>query len=388
MKKKALIVTALAGFIRSFLTSDIIQLQERGYDVTCAANMYHPGSDGMDEYFRSLGVTFEQIDFSSNKPFSRATANSYEQLKQLLKDSHFDLVHCHTPIAGALCRWACRTMRSCGTKVIYTTHGFYFHKGSGFKSWALFYPVEWIMSGLSDAIITINSEDYRAASRMRCPHVYHINGVGVDVDKFWSVDIDRDGYRKSLGIGPNDTVVLSVGELSRRKNLKVVIDALALLARPDIVLIHCGNAMNADNTLEEVKKAAEEGHVRMKMLGLRNDMPQICKCADIGTISSTREGLGLAGIEMLASGLPLVASGVHGILDYAKDGVNGYLANPYDAMSFAHGIEKLLDPDVRAKMRSVCHETALPFDSAVSRMQMKRIYDDVLGDPELSRGCR
>lgn len=326
-------------------------------------------------FFESEGVDFVQIDFSSNRPFSNQTLNSFRQLKSLFKCNSFDLIHCHTPIAGALCRIACRRLRKAGTKVIYTTHGFYFHKSGDFKSWALFYPIEWFCSGFCDAIVTINSEDFTVAKRMRCRKVFHMNGMGVDINRFWKNDVDCTAIRSKLDISPNDIVVLSVGELSKRKNQKIVVEALSLLHRPDVVLLHCGNAMNDLNTKDEVLQAAKSGGVRLLMLGLRSDVPDLCKIADIGTLSSTREGLGLAGIEMLASGLPLVASSVHGIKDYVKDGVNGYLANPYDARSFARGIEKLFDPATRAGMKDVCHDSVKSYDVSITRKQLAGIYD-------------
>ena len=78
---------------------------------------------------------------------------------------------------------------------------------------------------------------------------------------------------------------------------------------------------------------------------------------------------------MLASGLPLVASSVHGIKDYVKDGVNGYLANPYDARSFARGIEKLFDPAARAGMKDACHDSVKSYDVSITRKQLAGIYD-------------
>jgi len=378
MGKKALIVTALAGFVRSFLTHDIQLLQSMGYEVHCAANQRHPGADGIEEYFKNNHVEFHQVNFSSYKPFSFETLDAYKEIKKIIDENHFDAVHCHTPIAGAVCRWACRRQRKSGMKVIYTTHGFYFHKGSSKKTWLVFRNIEDFMSRYTDAIITINNEDYENAKLMHCNKVYHINGVGVDTQKFNNVKIDRDEYRKSIGVEKDELMVLAVGELSERKNQKVVIEALGKLQLPNVVFVHCGNAMNSSATTEKLIKLAEENRVKMILLGLRNDIPQICHCADIGTISSTREGLGLAGIEMLASGLPVVASRVHGILDYMQDGVTGFLADPYDANEFAEGIQKLLDSKIRQKMSESCKERALLFDKNVSYSQMETIYKEVL----------
>lgn len=376
--KKAIVITSLAGFIRSFLTHDIELLQSMGYEVHCAANIHHPGAEGMEEYFQEHNVIFHQIDFSSNKPLSKETLRAYKQVKTLKNSIKFDLVHCHTPIVGVVVRELFKNERKSGCKVIYTTHGFYFHKKSSKKTWAVFYTIEKYMSRFCDAIITINYEDYHNAKTMHCKNVYHINGVGVDTEKFWTATVDRDRMRREIGVGSEDIMVLAVGELSHRKNQKVVIEALGLLKDPRLVFIHCGNAMNGSATTKEIIETAESNHVRYKLMGLRSDIPQICKCADIGTISSTREGLGLAGIEMLASGLPVVASNVHGILDYMQDGKNGYLADPYSPAEFADGISKLMDADVRADMRNYCHESSLQFDKKISFEQMRKIYQEIL----------
>jgi glycosyltransferase involved in cell wall biosynthesis len=378
MKKKALIVTALAGFIRSFLTNDIRILKSMGYEVHCAANINHHGAEGMSEYFNEQEVIFHQVDFSSYRPLSKETLNAYFQFKKLIREEYFDLVHCHTPIVGVIARWACKGYRRQGQKVIYTTHGFYFHSGSSKNTWLVYRTIEDFMSKYADAIITINNEDYNNAKLMHCKNVYHINGVGVDVKKFCDIEVDRNSYRRSIGIDENDFVVLAVGELSERKNQKIVIEALGKLNIPNLVFVHCGNAMNSSDTTEKLKKLAKEKGVKMMLLGLRNDIPQICKCSDIGTISSTREGLGLAGIEMLASGLPVVASKVHGIMDYMQDGVNGYTASPYSSDEFAEGIKKLIDKDIRNNMSEMCKKSVDKFDCHVSFAQMSKIYREVL----------
>lgn len=380
MKKKALIVTALAGFVRSFLINDIKLLQEMGYEVSCAANKNHPGNEEIEKYFKEHNVKFYQIDFSSNKPFSIETVRAYKQLNKLIKKERFNMVHCHTPIAGAITRWICRNKREKGMKVIYTTHGFYFHKKSSKKSWIIFGTIEKFMSRFCDAIITINTEDFNNAKKMHCDNVYHINGVGVDIQKFANVKINREEYRKSIGIKKSDIMVLAIGELSKRKNQKVVVQAIAELNDPNLIFVHCGNAMNKEATTEEIKQIAKEKNVRIKLLGLRKDIPEICHCADIGTISSTREGLGLAGIEMIASGLPIVASNVHGILDYVQEGVNGYLANPYNVNDFANKIEMLLADNSKDKAK--ISNSVLKFDKENSYQQMKEIYNKILKEKE------
>lgn len=376
--KKALIVTALARFTKSFLTNDIITLQKMGYEVHCAANIYHAGAECMPEYFKEMNVAFHQIDFSSSKPLSLETLKSYREMVTLFKSDYFDVIHCHTPIAGAIARYAGRKQRKKGSIVIYTTHGFYFHKHSSKKTWAMFYTVEDLMSRYCDAIITINREDFNNAKKMHCKKVFYIPGVGVDTKRFRDVVIKREDYRERLGVKPNQILILAVGELSRRKNHQVIIKALAKAKIQQAVFMICGNAMTDANTKDELEQLAKEKGIDLRLMGLRDDIPQICKCADIGVMPSTREGLGLSGIEMLASGLPVVASNVHGIVDYITDGVDGYLSAPFDADAFAKAIKKLTDSNTRKSMRIECEKAAEPFDIAHSRKAMQEIYKELL----------
>lgn len=378
MKKRVLISTALAGFIRSFLMNDIQILQSMGYEVHCAANKNHAGSGEIEKYFEDAGVIFHQIDFSSNKPISKETFIALKQMRKLIEKHDFSIVHCHTPISGAICRWVCRKKRKDGMKVIYTTHGFYFHKSSSKKSWIIFKTIEDFMSRFTDMMITINYEDYNNARKMHCRDVRYIPGVGVDINKFRNVSIDKNNYRKKLGIKEDAIIVLAIGELSERKNHQVIIKALEELRVQNIVFVICGNAMTNNATTDLIKKLSKENNVDTRLLGLRKDIAEICHCSDIGVMPSSREGLGLAGIEMLAAGLPIVASNVHGIVDYVVDGENGYLCNPYDSHEFAIAIEKLLNEDVRNKMKLKCSESVDCFDKKISYSQMTKFYEEII----------
>ena len=63
--------------------------------------------------------------------------------------------------------------------------------------------------------------------------------------------------------------------------------------------------------------------------------------SDVFCFPSLREGLGVAAIEAMASGLPLITSSVHGINDYSVDGVTGYKCDATDVQGFAEAINKL-----------------------------------------------
>ena len=211
--KRALIVAATGGFLNGFLIPDMKLLQEMGYEVHCAANGNSVSTFVPEERFASIGVTFHQIDFSSTSPVSKESLTAYKQYKELLNRYHFDFVHVHTPIPGAIVRMATRRKRKRGCVVVYTTHGLTFPKGSSLKTKIVYGSVEWFCSWMTDGIITINWEDYAQMKKMRCKNVYHINGVGVDTSRYHECQIDRETYRKSLGLSENDIAILEVVQI-------------------------------------------------------------------------------------------------------------------------------------------------------------------------------
>lgn len=382
MKKKALIVVNLAGFLH-FLWNDIAILQEMGYEVSVAMNENSVAGPNLIEIpkLEEMGIAHYQVGFDTKSPMSAQNMQAYKQLKFILKINRYNLIHCHTPIVGILTRMAARKYRKVGTTVIYTTHGFTFTDRSSKKSWLIYFTAEKLMSRFCDAIITINHEDYKNAKKMHCPKVYIIPSVGLDNHRFNNLKINRDEYRTSFGVELKDHMVLSVGELSPRKNQKIIIEALSMLDKKEqYVFVICGRTVINSTIEEELKQTASKLGVRIFLAGHRLDIPEINACTDIAVIPSIREGFGMAGVEALASGVPVVGSDVQGIREYVIPGKTGYLCDPYNAHQFADAIEKIvnLSLEERAKMTIACKEKAKEFDVSKSIATMKNIYQEVL----------
>lgn len=376
--KKALVVTAVAGFIKGFLMNDLETLKELGYEVECAANangmvMFDPLI-----YFEQQGYKFYQVDFSSSRPVSKQTFKAYRQIEELLEQENYDVIHCHTPIAGAIVRFACRKLRKKGLKVIYTTHGLAFNGCCASKERIIYKTIENICSRYTDAIITINNEDYESMKLMHCSKVFKINGVGVDIDKYSQVNVNVEKYREAMGIKKNEIVILAVGEISRRKNIQIVIKALKILNNKKYKLLICGKTMTGNETYIQLTELIKNTGVNAEFVGYRHDIPELLHCAQMLVLPSLREGLGLAGIQALAAGIPVIGSDVQGIKDYVINGETGYLCNPLKEQEFAEGIAKLSNYTTREKMAASCKKKSLEFSSDVSRMQMKHIYKEIL----------
>ncbi len=171
-------------------------LKKKEYEIHTATNMTGYdwlSDDGSLDY---LELHKHQIDFGRS-PFSKNTFEAYRQLKVLLKEEHFDVIHTHTPVASAILRLAAISTRRKGTKVIYTDHGFHFHKSSPRKNWILYYPMEYILAYYSDMIITINREDYNVIQNFPVKKKIY-SSVGVDIDSIANLIVDKKKIRGSL----------------------------------------------------------------------------------------------------------------------------------------------------------------------------------------------
>lgn len=379
-KVKALIVMNLAGFLH-FLWNDISTLQALGFEVSVAMNeKMLDGSDAVETVkLDRKGIQHYHIDFNTKSPLAKTNFTAYRQLKKILKD-HYDLIHCHTPIAGCLTRLAANKYRRKGTVVIYTSHGFAFTDRSSRKVWLVYYTVESFMSRFCDALVTINHEDYYNARKMHCKKVFVIPSVGVDTEQFREVRINRDLYRQQFGAGQKDIMVLAVGELSVRKNHQIIIKALSLLPdKEKYVFVICGRTTTQSSITEDLKQLAQKLGVRICLPGHRLDIPEVNTCADIAVIPSLREGFGMAGVEAMAAGVPVIGSDVQGIREYVVPGQTGYLCDPYSAEKFAEAIQQLssLSSKDRLRIAANCRKKAAEFDMKISKATIKNIYLNV-----------
>lgn len=380
--KKTLIVASVVSFIEWFNKENIEFLRaDLGCEVHVACNFdYMEDTDEERtkkylERIKSEGVILHNIHFARS-PVSSANSKAYRDLKRLIDEGDFDLIHTHTPTASILSRMAARKSRQKGTVVMYTCHGFHFHNAAPKKNWIMYYPVEKFMSRYTDYLVTINKEDFNRAKSFHAKAVRYIPGVGVDLSRIKNAKVDRYEYKKNIGIPENCIMLLSVGEMIERKNHEVIIKALGKLKRDDIYYVICGKGP----LKEYLKTLSDTLGVHTVFLGFRNDIPELCNTADISAFPSRIEGLGLAGIEAMAAGVPLVSSNVHGILDYVIDGRTGYACNPDDVDGFANAIEKLAsDIALRESMRKDCIKAVEPFDIHNALNTMWNIYKEILG---------
>ena len=185
-KKVLFTATVVKTHINVFHLPYLKWFKEQGYEVHVAAK-----NDFVNEPCIIPNCDkFYDINFA-RFPFSKANIKAYKQLKKIITENNYDIIHCHTPVAGVLARLAARNCKK--TTVIYTAHGFHFFKGAPLLNWLIYYPVERFCARFTDKLITINKEDYERAQHFKLRKngkVYYVSGVGIDIEKIRNTKVD------------------------------------------------------------------------------------------------------------------------------------------------------------------------------------------------------
>lgn len=376
-----ILITCTDVMMYQFILPHVKYLSEHGYvvDVACShAEGYK--NEGYHEYIKkSIPTTsrFYALNLERN-PFTLGNSKGLNELKKIINNTHYELIWTNEPVMSVMTRLASKKARKKGSKVLYMAHGYHFFKGAPKKNW-MFYPVEKIMARYCDAMCMICWEDYEFTKKhMPQKKVYHIDGIGFDVKKYSDVVIDRDKKREALGIKEDDIFILSVGELQTRKNHEPVLRAIGEINDPRMKYMICGRGELEQHLRDVAKEIGMEG--RFFLPGHVYDIPEILKAADIFAHPSQREGLGIAALEAMAAGLPLVTSNVQGIKDYVINGETGFVTTPDDIEGYKKAILELTnDIELRDTIRKNNIEYVKKYDISNSVKQVHSIIQEVIG---------
>lgn len=384
MRKKVLMLAAKANMIQQFNHQNIKILQNLGYEVHVATNMVDFGSMSKDEndklkkWMKDNKIISHQVDFERRMGTLKSNLYSLKQLTKLFNDNNFEFVHLHSPLGSILGRIVAKIHN---IPTIYTAHGFHFFKGGPKSRWILFYPIEWFFSFFTDVLITINGEDYAFAKRhMHAKKTIKINGIGIDVDRSFSITSEekyeaRKKVRKELGIPNSAFLISSVGELSKRKNHQVVLEALKKFELDELKNVFYIIAGTGDNGPMLTKMAASfRFDQHFKLLGYRSDIDQINYASDVSVFPSLQEGLGVSGLEAVADGTYLIGNDIRGIKDYVFDSTIGETFDARNPTSLANIFKRIMS----RKCFDKPHNQYLnDFDYKKINNEMKKVYESI-----------
>lgn len=394
--KKALLVTRVSGFIPQHEMNNVRLLQQMGYEVHYATNLNVVVYGKDNSRLEGTGIVTHQIDFCRS-PFSRQVLVAFEQLKNLMLEEEFDLVHCHMPMSGVLARMAAQSVRRFTGRqvpVLYTAHGFHFCQGESLKNW-LYYPVERRMARYTDVLITMNKEDFERAGKFPVRgRVEKINGVGISMERFtpwqkstWEAERAEGeaDIRRRYQIPDDYYIMVSVGELSARKNHMVILETLSELKDLKLVCIICGEGQKKEALKARAKELGIENQVIFA--GYVENTMEVLKQSDCFIFPSLREGLPVAVMEAMAVGLPVIASDIRGVRDLIRHTSGGYLVKGFAPEDYAVKVRRLFTEKEgksavprklrRQQMGEWNRRRVQEFSSEVTKKQMQEIYQSL-----------
>ncbi|NOU70902.1 glycosyltransferase [Paenibacillus sp. LMG 31458] len=331
MPKKVLLCATVDYHFKAFHVPYMKWFKEQGWEVHVAAN----GNMDLPYVDAKFNIPIQR------SPFNRTNIKAFTDLKSIIDDNKYDIIHCHTPMGGVLARLAARNARKSGTKVIYTAHGFHFCQGAPVLNWLVYYPLEKFLSYFTDCLITINEEDYQLAvnRRFRASRIEYVHGVGVNTERFRPA---QESYKRELklttGYHPDDILLFYAAEFNQNKNQQLLLHALASVKVdvPNVKLLLAGEGLLKEQCQDLAKELGIEDQV--DFLGYRNDIDHLLPMCDIAVASSLREGLPVNIMEAMACGLPIIASENRGHKELVHNDHNGWLTAPNDQAAMADKI--------------------------------------------------
>ena len=371
---KSILITCTDSMMKQFLEPHVKNLAGNGYEVEIACSEV---LNRMAEVREDLGE-YARIHLLHLKrsPLAVSNIRGYREIKQIIRNGHYDLIWTNEPVMGVATRLAARKARKQGTKVMYMVHGFHFYKGAPLLNWLIFYPIERLMASKADCICTINREDYARAQRMRTARAAYIHGVGIDTERLKPGN-NPTNLRNELRLAQDAYLVLSVGELNENKNQQVIIRAIARLKDPAIHYVLCGKGDQRQSLEALAQELDIADHVHF--LGYRKDIADICRQSDVFALPSRREGLPFAAMEAMYCGMPLVNSGIRGLTDITEDGVSGYVCEPDDTQRYAESIQKLKNnPRDREQMGARNRKTVEAFTIDRTKEEILQLIRELL----------
>ena len=323
-------------------------------------------------------IFWHQIDFLTLPDPDENTSDAASQITGILQEYHFDLIHCFSLTS---LRCVKKPAAKLHIPVFYTSYGFPFYKGASFlKRLGTYHTFKRTLKN-TDVLICTNREDYeRAEKSISAKHIYRIPGIGLDPYRFRAPTVGRAQMRDLLEIPQNAVTLITIGALTADKNHSVILKALARLRMLELHYVICGDGPKTDALYQLTEHLHLEN--RVHFTSYRDDVANLLHACDIFCLPSKRERLGMAALEAMEAGLPLITSNVQGIRDFMEDGVTGFMFHPKDVNGFVAGIEALTeDKRLRQHMGEHNRYAVEPFYRENAEHIMRQLYQIQLDLP-------
>jgi len=287
-------------------------------------------------------------------------------LRQSLVQEPVDIIHAHNPVMAVGARVVARSMpRRRRPRVVVTDHNVW-HGYMAISRWA-----DGLTSRLDDARLTV-SEAVRASLPESIQRRSQVVLQGIEVEHVRAQRGKWAAVRAELGLDPGALVVGTVANLRAQKAYPDLLDAaLEVVERlPQVRFVAVGQGpLEAEIRALHARLGLGD---RLLLLGHRPDAVRVMAACDVFVLASLYEGLGVAVMEALALGLPVVATAVGGVPEVVEHGREGLLVPPGRPRELAAALVTLLtDAKRRQRMAEAAARRGaeLSIDTAVLRTE-------------------
>jgi glycosyltransferase involved in cell wall biosynthesis len=350
-------------------------LAERGYETTLVAGSLARGEGSMAYVAEGLGVEVVRLDALSREISPIRDALSILRLARLIREQRPRILHTHTAKAGTVGRLAALLAGDARPEVVvHTFHGHVLRGYFGPLKSGAFRLLERLLARVTTRLIAVSPQvrDDLVALGVAPADKFSVVRLGIELAERLETAAEGADARARLGIGAERFVIGWVGRMTGVKRTDDVLESLRLLRERgvDAVLVLVGDGPDRDHVEQH---ASELGIVRHCLfLGYQEDVSAWYRAFDALILPSANEGTPVVAIEALAAGCPVVATGVGGVPDVVRDGVDGFLVPMGDTDALAERLARLAaDPELRATMGAAGRE------SVPSRYAVERLVGDV-----------
>ena len=377
---KLLIVTTIAGALEDFILPFVHHYRGLGWQV-----------DGVSVDISQNPACVAALDSVWDVPWSRNPLDpqnllhAVPKIQEIVIQGSYDLVHVHTPVAALVTRYAISRLKiKHKPQVIYTAHGFHFHKQGNPLTNLIFLNLERLGGRWTDYLITINREDEAAAKKHRLlpdERIFYTPGIGLELDKY-----DREGVseaeiaaiRQELGLKDTDVLLLTVAEFTPNKRHRDQLLALKQLDRPEVHLVFAGDG----DARAEAEKLTQELNLehQVHFLGFRYDIPALICASRSLLLTSQREGLPRSIMEAFCAATPVIGTKIRGIQDLLSDEC-GLLVDVGDIKGLSRAMAQMVDEPERAlQMGANGRQKITTYDVKYIIEEYTKIYDLALAE--------
>ncbi|MGH9250230.1 MAG: glycosyltransferase [Acidimicrobiales bacterium] len=293
-------------------------------------------------------------------------------LRRSLVNDPVDIIHAHNPVMAVAARVVAHSLpRSLRPRVVVTDHNVWYGY-MAVSRWA-----DGLTSRLDAARLTV-SEAVRASLPTPIQRRSQVVLQGIEVEHVQAQRAEREAVRAELGLAPETLVVGTVANLRAQKAYPDLLTAAAEVVErlPDVRFLAVGQGpLEAEIRTLHARLGLGD---RFLLLGHRPDAVRVMAACDVFVLASHYEGLGVAVMEALALGLPVVATAVGGVPEVVTHGREGLLVAPRRPRELAAALVALLtNADHRRRMAEAAARRGarLSIDTAVRKTEA--VYHDL-----------